>query len=104
MGSFKFQKILNEEGLVYSLELSGALVLDHSQKLKEEFIAVTENLNIQLEITISDLDEIDISGIQLLAAFIKILDRLKVKYQFNWNIGEEQLQLMESIGLSSEFF
>lgn len=104
MGSFKFQKTLNEEGLVTGLELGGLLVLENSQNIKDEFIAVVDRLSKVQEITVSDMEEIDISCIQIMAAYIRILDRLNVKYQVNWNIDQEQRQLLESIGLSNDFF
>lgn len=104
MASFKFQKLTNEQGLVNGLDLGGALVLEHSQRLKEELVASVNNLDKHLNIRISELEEIDISCIQLVAGFIHVLDRLKVKYSFNWEIDEEQKHLLESIGLSNDFF
>lgn len=104
MGSFIFQKLVNEQGLVNAIELRGALVLEHAQKLKEELVPLVGGFDKHLDVRISELEEIDISCIQLIAGFIRVLDRLKVKYSFNWEIDEEQKQLLESIGLSNDFF
>lgn len=104
MGSFKFQKLMNDQGQLTGLEIGGVLVLEQSQMLKNEFLAVVNGLNNQLEIKISELEEIDISCIQLIAAFIRVLDHLKIKYQLVWDIDQEQRLLLESIGLSNDFF
>ncbi len=100
----KFQKTVDESGRISGLELGGLLVLENSQNLKNEFIGAAASLSDSLNITISELEEIDISCIQLFISFLKKLDEMKVKYELDWNIDKEQMQLLENLGLNSDFF
>ena len=104
MESVKFQKSLNGQGRLTSLEIGGMLVLENSQQLKNELIGVIFTLSDEVKITISGADEIDLSCIQLFMAFIRRLDEIKVTYQFIWNLDEDQKSLWENVGLSKKLF
>lgn len=99
-----FQRIVNETGRVSGLNLGGRLVLDNSQQLKSEFVDLLGSLDDSLHITVSDLEEIDVSCIQLLVAFFYKLDEMKVKYKLEWKIDDDQMQLLENVGLNNDFF
>jgi hypothetical protein len=104
MGNIIFQKSFNEQEQVTSLEIGGMLVLENSQQLKKDFMAVVDCLSHRVKITISNVEEIDLSFIQLLIAFIHYVNEAHVAYQFDWNIDEDQKSLLENVGLSNELF
>ena len=104
MESVKFQKSLNGQGRLTSLEIGGMLVLENSQQLKNELIGVIFTLSDEVKITISGADEIDLSCIQLFMAFIRRLDEINVTYEFIWNLDEDQKSLWENVGLSKKIF
>ncbi|HZL08439.1 MAG TPA: STAS domain-containing protein [Prolixibacteraceae bacterium] len=104
MESVKFKKSLNEQGQITGLEIGGMLVLQNSEQLQNEFISVFDVLSDQVKITISEVDEIDLSCIQLFVAFIRRMDEIDVTYQFCWNIDEDQKSLLENVGLSYELW
>lgn len=104
MEDFKFKVIANEHGQVYSLEFGGMLVLANAQRLKDEFVGVVGRLGRELDIIVEEPEDIDLSFIQLLVAFIKRMDQLKVVYRFDWNLNADQKLLFENVGLNNELF
>jgi anti-anti-sigma regulatory factor len=104
MEILKFQKTINDAGRVCELEIGGMLVLENAQQLQKEFLDIVGNLEKQINITINDLDEIDISCVQLLVAFFTYLEKNKVKFQIIWNITEDQYALLENVGISNELY
>lgn len=104
MESMNFKKSVNEQGLITGLEIGGMLVLENSQELKKEFTGVIDHLSDRVDVTISNVDEIDLSCIQLFIAFIKFMNEARVTYQFIWNLDEDQKALLENVGLSNELY
>jgi hypothetical protein len=104
MEDFKYRVIANEQGQVYRLEFGGMLVLANAQRLKSEFVGIVERLSSELEIIVEEPEDIDLSFIQRLVAFIKRMDQLKVVYRFDWKLNEEQKFLFENVGLNNELF
>jgi len=104
MEDFKFKVIANEHGQVYRLEFGGMLVLANAQRLKGEFVGVLGRLGRELDIIVEEPEDIDLSFIQLLVAFIKRMDQLKVVYRFDWNLNADQKLLFENVGLNNELF
>jgi hypothetical protein len=102
MENFKFHITSDDQNRIIGLEISGLLVLDNAQMIKKEFVSVSSLLSNQVKIMISEPEELDISFIQLLVAFIKRMDELNVAYQFVWNIDDDQKSLLEHVGLSNE--
>jgi len=102
MESVKIKKISDEQGRVTGLEIGGLLVLDNSQQLKKELVDVISTLSDQVEITITYLDEMDLSCIQLIVAFVKRLDEMNITFQLNWNLSENQKSLLMNVGLKNE--
>lgn len=102
MEKLKFRTLADESGRITSIELSGRLVLETSFQLKNELVAAVNNLNNNVIINIFELEDMDLSGAQLLIAFIRQMDHLKINYQFNWNIDEEQKSLFSNVGLGIE--
>lgn len=104
MENILFKKLLNEQGLINGLEIGGMLVLENSQQLKKEFGDTLNFLSKKVTIAVFDVDEIDLSCIQLFIAFIKYMNDLPVAYDFDWNLNEDQRVLLENAGLSNELF
>jgi hypothetical protein len=104
MENFKFQVSSDDQNRISGLEISGFLVLDNSQQVKNEFVRISELLSNRVRITIMEPEEMDVSFIQLLLGFIRRMDELKVTYQFNWNLDEDQKSLFEHVGLSDAIY
>ncbi len=104
MEDYILKKTTNEQGLVEILELSGMLVLDNSEKIKNELLNVIRCLNNKIRIEIKDVQEIDITFIQIILAFINYLDDNHISYKFGWNLSAELQTLLENVGFSNELF
>ncbi len=95
---------MNESGLISEIEIGGMLILENAEQLRKEFMDTIGILNDHIIIKVSTLEEIDIPCIQLFIAFIRKMNNLKIKFQFNWDIDEDQKMLLENVGLSDELF
>lgn len=104
MENVKFQIKSDDQNRIVGLEIGGLLVLDNAQMIQKELVGISSLLSNQVKITISEPEELDISFIQLLVAFIKRMDELNVAYQFDWKIDVDQKSLLEHVGLSNELF
>lgn len=104
MEKVKFQKSLDESNRILKLEVSGLFILENSELIKSKFIEVADQLSQSVHLFISDLEDIDLSGIQLFIAFFKEMNKKKVDYTVEWNIDEDQKLLLENVGLSNELF
>jgi len=104
MENIVFKKSLNKQGQITELEIGGMLVLENSLQLKNEFIGAAACLSKRVKIVISNVEEIDLSCIQLFIAFIKLMNEAHVTSQFIWNLDHEQSMLLENAGLTNELF
>jgi len=104
MESVKFQKITNEQGLIFHVKIGGLLVVEYAQNIKKELVDTLENLNKTLEIQIGEVDDIDISFIQLIIAYTKRIAEKGIKFNLKWELEEDQRLLFENVGLSYELF
>ncbi len=102
MKNFKFQKLLNERKLIAEILVEGYLVFENAQQFKNELIDVGNNPAKQLQITISGIEDFDLSCLQLIVAFLKQMEARHVSCKINWNIDKEKLKFLESVGLSEE--
>lgn len=102
MENVKIIRISNELGRVTHLEIEGVFVLENSQQLKKELVDVIDCLDDQVKITITYLDEMDLSCIQLIIAFIKRMDEMNITYQLDWNLDKNQKSLLVNVGLKNE--
>ncbi len=100
--NFKFITFSNEQDQIIGLELGGMLILENVQTLKYKLIGIAERLGSEVIVTISELDEIDLSNIQLLVAFIRSMSESKVSFRFVWDIDDDQKLLLEHVGISNE--
>ena len=104
MKKLKFLALADERGRIELIEIGGLIVLETAFKLKNELVAVANNLSNHVIINIFELEELDLSGVQLLVAFIRKMDQMKINYRFNWNIEEEQKALFANVGLGIDLF
>ena len=104
MEKLKFRALADEHGRIELIEIGGLIVLETAFKLKDELVAVVNNLSNHVIINIFELEELDLSGVQLLVAFIRKMDQMKINYRFNWNIEEEQKALFANVGLGIDLF
>jgi pilus assembly protein TadC len=104
MENINFHVTSNDQSRITGIEIGGMLILENAQLIKSELLRILDTLSNQVKITISEPDELDISFIQLLVAFIRHMDRLKVSYQFDWMIDDNQRILLEHVGLGQEIF
>jgi len=104
MENVNFSIKSNKKNQITGIEIGGMLVLENAQLIKNELLKISDILSNQVKITISEPDEIDISFIQLIVAFIRVMDKLNVSFQFNWMIDEDQKVLLDHVGLGQELF
>lgn len=104
MEKVKFQKSQDEYGRIFKLEVSGFFTLENSELIKGKFIEMAGQLSQTVHLVVSDIEDIDLSGIQLLIAFFKEMNKKKVIYTVEWDIDEDQKLLLEHVGLSNELF
>jgi anti-anti-sigma regulatory factor len=104
MEKLKFLALADKHGKIERIDLGGLIVLETAFQLKNELVAIENNLCDNVIITIFELEELDLAGVQLLVAFVRKMDQMKINYQFNWNIEEEQKALFTNVGLGVELF
>lgn len=104
MGKLSFQTLADKQGRIEGVEIGGLLVLETAIELKNELVGILDHLNSKVKITISELEEMDLSGVQLLVAFIRHMDKMKIKYQIDWDLDEEQQLLFVNVGIGNELF
>lgn len=104
MEKLKFLALADKHGKVERIDMGGLIVLETAFQLKNELVAIENNLCDNVTVSIFELEELDLSGVQLLVAFIRKMDQMKINYQFNWNIGEEQKAFCTNVGLGNELF
>ena len=104
MESVKFQKLTNEQGLITSLKIGGLLVVEYAQHIKKELVDTLDNLNEIMEIKIGEVDDIDVSFIQLIIVYTKRITEKGIKFNLKWELEEDQRLLFENVGLSYELF
>lgn len=104
MEKLKFLALADKHGKIERIDLGGLIVLETAFQLKNELVAIENNLCDNVKITIFELEELDLAGVQLLVAFVRKMDQMKINCQFNWNIEEEQKALFINVGLGVELF
>lgn len=104
MENLKFQIFTNEQGLVTNLSLSGMLVVENSQHIKKELVGVVCRLHDSVEVEIGEVDNFDLSFIQLMVAFARQLKEKGTLFRIKWDLDEDQRLLLTHVGLSNELF
>lgn len=104
MGKLSFRISADKNGRIERIEGGGLVVLETALELKNELVGISDRLSSKVKITILELEELDLSGVQLMVAFIRHMDKMKVEYQIDWNIDEDQKALFVNVGIGNELF
>jgi len=104
MENLKFQISSDEKGLVSRLSIGGLLVVENAQKLKQELLGILHKMSNSVQIEIDEVDNIDLSFIQLIVSFTSQLNENGIKFTIKWNLDDDQRALFENVGLSNELF
>lgn len=102
MGKMKFRTSTDENGRIATINIGGLLVLETALLFKNELVAVGNRIAKNVTINISELEEMDLSAVQLLVAFCRHLNQMKITYQLDWNITDEQKSLFINVGIGTE--
>ena len=104
MEKLLFRTLADDQGRIEKIEMGGLLVVETAHQLKNELVAIENRLSKNLIINIHELEEMDLSGVQLLIAFIRQANQKKVSYQFKWDIDKEMETLFLNVGIGVELF
>jgi anti-anti-sigma regulatory factor len=104
MEKLSFRTSADKSGRIETIEIGGLLVLETALELKDELVGVIDRLSSKVKITFFEVEEMDLSGVQLLVAFIRKMDKTKVEYQIDWKLEEEQKALFVNVGIGIELF
>ena len=104
MDNLKIQIFNNEKGLITNLSIGGLLVVENAQKIKRELVGILNQLSDSVEIEINEVDNIDLSFIQVIVSFISQLNEKGIKFKLDWKLDEDQKLLFENVGFSNELF
>jgi anti-anti-sigma regulatory factor len=104
MEKLRFLTQTDKNGRIETIEIGGLLVLETALELKNELVDIANRLSNNVKITICDLEEMDLSAVQLLVAFIKHMNHLEIKFQFEWDLDDEQKSLFVNVGIGVELF
>ena len=99
MEKLRFRTSANKNGQIETIEIGGLLVLETAIQLKNELVIIAENLHKVIRIHIFDLEEMDLTGVQLLVAFFRFLKQKKIKYDIDWDLDEDQKTFFTNIGI-----
>lgn len=82
----------------------GNFIFDNADAVKESLLSRLEKLDKSKPVIIEleHVEEIDSSGLQLLLAFFKTLEKQHMQYKVV-NIAEEMMEILELSGLSKFF-
>jgi ABC-type transporter Mla MlaB component len=104
MEKLSFRTSADKNGRIEMIEIGGLLVLETALDLKDELVGVVDRLSNKVKITFFEIPEMDLSGVQLLVAFIRKMDKMKVGYQIDWKLDQEQKTLFVNVGIGIELF
>ena len=92
----------NKKTKTVSLALTGHLNVSNISGIKDEInTAIKNSKNVELEIT--DIDDADLSLIQLLVALRQQCNLSKVDFKINLDLNDETLELFKRAGFSNTF-
>lgn len=104
MGKLSFRTSADKQGRIVGIEIGGLAVLETALELKNELVGIADRLSTKVKITILELEELDLSVVQLLVALVRYMDKMKVKYTIYWNLDDEQKALFVNVGIGNELF
>ncbi|MGE5340164.1 MAG: lipid asymmetry maintenance protein MlaB [Candidatus Omnitrophota bacterium] len=95
------------KGVQNNVIVEGNLIFDNAKQLKDGLLAKLEKFkkdrsDKEVGIDLSRIEEIDSSGIQLLIAFFKSLQKHKIQYKII-GMNDETVDVLELAGLNKFF-
>jgi anti-anti-sigma regulatory factor len=104
MEKLSFRTSADNSGLIETIEIEGVLALETALELKNELVIILNRLHPEVKISIGEVDEMDLTAVQLLVAFIRNMDQKKIKYQIEWNLDEDQKAFFINVGIGDELY
>ena len=104
MEKLSFRTSADNSGLIETIEIAGVLALETALELKNELVIILNRLHPEVKISIGEVDEMDLTAVQLLVAFIRNMDQKKIKYQIEWNLDEDQKAFFINVGIGDELY
>lgn len=104
MSKLRLLTSANKDGQIETIEISGLLILETALELKNEFLRITDRLNMELIIAVKELEEMDLPGVQVLVAFFRLLDKKKINFKVQWTLKADQKEFFISLGIGVELY
>ena len=86
------------------LTFEGSFIFDNAEDVKTALLEKLEKIKPDKPVVLdlSHVDEIDSSGLQLMASFFKSLESQKIRYKVS-SISEDMMEILEISGLGKFF-
>lgn len=94
-------KVNTDKNLVEIIS-SGFLDVGHMRQIKEELLGAHLTKD-KILLVIKEVENIDLSFLQVLHAFLKKLKSEGREFEFQWDIDEEYFRLIERSGFIADF-
>ena len=92
----------NKKAKAVSLDLTGHLNVTNIAVIKDEINSAIKNSK-KVELKITDVDDADLSLIQLLVTLRQQCNILKIDFKINLDLNDETLELFKRAGFSNTF-
>lgn len=102
MADFKLIQNSNKKNKISNIEIQGNLTINNSESIKKKLIEALNNFN-ELNITLKNINKIDISIIQLFYSLNKICNEKNKKIIFGTYFSDEISELLKHSGLDKIF-
>ncbi|RLD57152.1 MAG: hypothetical protein DRJ01_14225 [Bacteroidetes bacterium] len=102
MTDFKITQKINKQSGIANIEIQGSLTIENCDSIKNKFIKAYNNFN-ELNITLKNIDKIDLTTIQLLYSIAKPDNNTNKKITFNTDFPEQIINLLKTTGLNNIF-
>ncbi|MCK5823175.1 MAG: STAS domain-containing protein [Bacteroidales bacterium] len=102
MSDFKLIQNSDKKNKISNIEIQGNLTIKNSDSLKKKLIESEEKYN-ELNITLKDIEKIDVSAIQLFYSLKKNCNEKNKKIIFNTHFSDEISELLKHSGLDKIF-
>lgn len=103
MADYQFDVINNEQGAAAQLVFGGDMVLDNMESLLKEMSSLNIDSSDDLKISLSNVDEYDLSFLQLFRSFLLLLKAKQLSVDIEWPKDHSLLELLRRSGFSKVF-
>jgi len=102
MADFKLAQKTNKQKGISNIEIQGSLTIENCDSIKKKLIEALNNFN-ELNITLKNINKIDISVIQLFYSLNKTYNEKNKKIIFGTDFSDEISELLKHSGLDNVF-